>query len=77
MGELVRELETLGYLERAADPGDGRALIIRLTDRGRRANEIGIDEIRLTEQRWAGEVGADSVRSLREVLERLSEGGEG
>src|SRR6187402_3130497 len=25
MGELVRELEALGYVERAADPADGRA----------------------------------------------------
>ena len=37
VGEAVAELERLGYLERAACPDDGRAKIIKLTDRGRDA----------------------------------------
>jgi DNA-binding MarR family transcriptional regulator len=34
VGQLVTELEDLGYVERAPDPRDGRAKIVRYTDRG-------------------------------------------
>ena len=37
VGEAVSDLERLGYAERVADPSDGRAKIIRLTERGRAA----------------------------------------
>jgi len=76
MGELVRELEALGYVERQVDPGDGRAMIITLTDRGRQANEIGIAEILATEAEWADEVGKERVRALRETLETLTQAGD-
>ncbi len=35
MGQLVDDLEGLGYLERIPDPADGRAKIVRLTGAGR------------------------------------------
>ena len=34
MGELVRHLEAHGYVERVPDPGDGRAKLVRATERG-------------------------------------------
>ena len=34
---LVNDLERLGYVERIADPTDGRAKLVRLTARGARA----------------------------------------
>src|SRR4051812_44979785 len=34
IGEVVDELERLGYVERAADATDGRAKLVRLTERG-------------------------------------------
>src|SRR4051812_21630899 len=34
MGELVRSLERLGYVEREPDPADGRAYIVRATAHG-------------------------------------------
>lgn len=34
ISQLVRELETRGYLEQVADPTDTRAKIVRLTKRG-------------------------------------------
>jgi DNA-binding MarR family transcriptional regulator len=72
MGELVRDLEDLGYVERQTDPDDARARIITFTERGRIANEIGIDEILATEAEWASEVGEERVRALRETLELLT-----
>ena len=35
VGEVASDLEQRGYVERVADPTDGRAKIIRLTERGR------------------------------------------
>src|SRR4051794_17536806 len=34
MGELVDYLEDRGYVERAPDPSNGRAKLVRLTERG-------------------------------------------
>ena len=34
MSELVRELQTLGYVEQVADPHNRSARIVRLTPRG-------------------------------------------
>jgi DNA-binding MarR family transcriptional regulator len=72
MGALVRELEDLGYLERRVDPTDARARIITFTERGQRANDIGVEEILATEEAWAREVGATRMKVLRETLERLT-----
>jgi len=35
VGQLVSELEGLGYVERVPDPADGRAKIVRYTDKGK------------------------------------------
>ena len=35
VGQLVTELEDLGYVERVPDPADGRAKIVRYTRQGR------------------------------------------
>lgn len=71
MGELVRELEVLGYVERARDPGDGRALTIRFTARGRSADEVGILAIRDIERDWATVVGVEQMETLRSTLAQL------
>jgi DNA-binding MarR family transcriptional regulator len=75
MGELLRELEALGYVERAIDPSDRRARLVTFTTRGQRANEIGIETIRETERSWAERVGADHVRAMRETLEQVTRAG--
>ncbi len=72
VGEVATELEQRGYLERVPDPSDGRAKIIRLTERGREAQALGrgiIDEI---EQEWAERFGAERVAALREALEAIT-----
>lgn len=71
MGELVRELELLGYVERAPDPNDGRARIIRFTAKGRRADEVGILAIRDIECEWAAAVGPAPMDALRSTLTAL------
>jgi DNA-binding MarR family transcriptional regulator len=71
MGELVRELEHLGYVESARDADDGRARIIRFTDKGRRADEVGVLAIRDIEREWAANVGVKEMNALRSTLVRL------
>jgi len=73
VGEAVAELERLGYVERVPDPHDGRAKIIRLTDRGRAACLTGRSVFAEIEQQWAEQVGEDLVASLREAAERIAE----
>ena len=41
--EATADLERRGYVERVPDPDDGRVKIIRLTERGREAQAIGVD----------------------------------
>ena len=52
MGELVTELARRGYVERVADPVDGRARLVRLTDNGRDLVRSAIREITAIEQKW-------------------------
>jgi DNA-binding MarR family transcriptional regulator len=73
VGESVAELERLGYLERVPDPNDGRAKIIRLTERGREAVTTGrriFDEI---EREWAEQLGEELIAGFREAGERIVE----
>jgi DNA-binding MarR family transcriptional regulator len=72
VGEVATELEQRGYLERVPDPRDGRAKIIRLTERGQEAQALGrqiIDEI---EAEWGERFGIERVAALRDALEAIT-----
>ena len=73
VGEAVAELERRGYVTRAACPGDRRAKIIELTDRGRDAVLTGRRLFAEIEREWADELGAEVVGGLREAAERIVE----
>ena len=72
VGEAVSDLEKRGYVERVPDPSDGRAKIIRLTERGREAQAVGFQIIDDIEQEWAERYGADRIAALREALELVT-----
>jgi DNA-binding MarR family transcriptional regulator len=72
VGEVTTELERLGYVERVPDPNDGRAKIIRLTERGRAAQALGLGIIDEIEREWAERYGAERVAALREALEAVT-----
>ena len=70
MGELVQMLERRGYLERKADPSDGRVSLVRLTAKGRRAVRQAVEEIARIEAAWLDRferAGLDA--DMRAVLE--------
>ena len=71
MGELVDQMERAGYVERVADPDDGRARIIRLTRQGRRAGELARKIVREVQAEWAERVGATRIRALEETLRAI------
>jgi DNA-binding MarR family transcriptional regulator len=72
MGELVDDLETLGYVERRADPSDGRAKLVVLTKKGEAATVDGIGALVDLEAQWAACLGEDTVRQFRAALVKLS-----
>ena len=72
VGEVASELEARGYVERVPDPSDGRAKIIRLTERGRAAQALGRELIDDIEREWAERYGAERVAALRDALEAIT-----
>jgi DNA-binding MarR family transcriptional regulator len=68
---LVTTLEERGYVERVPDPIDGRARIVRLTERGQQAAEVGREIIESIEGEWAISLGSENMNELRSLLERL------
>jgi len=72
VGEVASDLEGLGYVERVPDPADGRAKIIRLTQRGREAQLIGRDLVDGLERDWGERYGEENVAALRQALEVIT-----
>ncbi|MFI5612945.1 MarR family winged helix-turn-helix transcriptional regulator [Amycolatopsis sp. NPDC051903] len=73
MGELVDDLERLGYLRREPDPADRRAKLILFTDRGVEALEVAFGAIRDVERRLAERLGEETVAELNRILARIVE----
>ena len=74
VGELVTDLQALGYVERVPDPSDGRAKIVRLTERGREAHRAALEAFAAIESDWAERLGERRVGELRELLEEIAAG---
>jgi DNA-binding MarR family transcriptional regulator len=70
-GELVDDLAALGYVERFPDPADRRAKLIRLTERGEKAQGVGFGLFAKLEKRWAKRYGPDRFAQLRHLLEEI------
>lgn len=75
MGELVDELEELGYVERKPDPTDRRAKLIVLTPRGEQCIAAGIATIEGIESRLDQILGTRGHASLRRLLAQLLSAG--
>ncbi len=71
MGYLVDYLEDHGYLERVPDPADGRARVVRLTDRGWELTRVAEAIIARIEAVWAARLGGHRLDDLRDLLQDL------
>ncbi len=73
MNQLLRSLEGVGYIDRSDAPHEGRARIVRLTDRGHAAY-VRIHEIlRTIEDEWRAELGPELFDELKRLLLRVWE----
>lgn len=70
VGEVVAELERRGHVERIADPTDGRARLVRLTESGRALVRVAIRHLYAIEFEWTARWRAHGLTcDLRAPLE--------
>lgn len=70
-GKTIDTLERMGYVRRERDPGDGRRMLVRLTDRGA---DCLIKSARILDQlrtRWAEILGPQRLRALEDDLRKV------
>lgn len=68
---LVSALEAEGLVDRVPDPADGRARLIRFTQRGLDAADRARELVIGVEQSWNDHLGPELAGCLREALTRL------
>jgi DNA-binding MarR family transcriptional regulator len=72
-GVLVDQLERLGYVRRVPDPADGRARLIEIEPRGRRAAELAIATSAEILSEWKAYLGTRNFTMLHQILDQLRE----
>lgn len=68
---LVAALEHQGLVERIPDPADGRARLIRFTQKGQAASKRAREVVMGVEQEWNDHLGPELAGCLREALTKL------
>jgi DNA-binding MarR family transcriptional regulator len=76
--QAVKQVEAAGYIERRADPADGRAKRIALSPAGMQLREDGLRVVARMDRHFAAVVGeqriADAGRSIGRIYQHLSLG---
>ena len=73
MAQLVEHLEARGYLERIADPADGRAKLVRATALGGEVFAVVREFVAEVEARLEAALGPAKLERLRTLLTELDE----
>ena len=68
MGEMIDQLETMGFVTRTADGGDKRAKIVKFTASGRRLLDVIRKAVAACERDLSARVGSRAVGELRTAL---------
>lgn len=76
-GQLVDELVEMGMLERAPDPADARAKLVRFTRRGKAGILDGIAVLKELEAELEELVGASNMRTVHDALTAIVRDAEG
>jgi DNA-binding MarR family transcriptional regulator len=71
MAQAVDQLERTGYVERRANPRDGRSRLVFLTARGASVPPVTHAAAERVEQRWAQLTSPAELEALRASLLRL------
>jgi DNA-binding MarR family transcriptional regulator len=71
MAQLVDHLEAHGYVERIPDPDDGRAKLVRATERGHEVFAIARELMEEIDARLADRLGEAKLNRLRKLLSEL------
>jgi len=69
--ELLSDLEKGGYLQRVPDPTDGRARIVRFTQRGWDLTQVIWEMSVTTEREWTRAIGEARFAEFRDTLREL------
>ncbi|MET9358174.1 MarR family transcriptional regulator [Streptomyces sp. NPDC006617] len=70
---MVDQLEDLGYVRRIPDPTDGRARLIVIEQRGRRAVEVAMATLDEIYGEWKTYLGTRNFTLLHQILDQLRE----
>jgi DNA-binding MarR family transcriptional regulator len=70
---MVDQLEHLGYVRRTPDPTDGRARLIVIEERGRRAVKVAMDTLDEIYAEWKTYLGTRNFTLLHQILDQLRE----
>jgi DNA-binding MarR family transcriptional regulator len=70
---MVDQLERLGYVRRVPDPTDGRARLIVIERRGRRAVEVAMATVDEIFSEWKTYLGTRNFALLQQILDQLRE----
>jgi DNA-binding MarR family transcriptional regulator len=68
----INQLEAAGYVERVPDPTDGRAKIIRLTERGLEGRRVADEIIASIEHECIQELGEGKMRQFEALMKGVS-----
>src|SRR5215218_4808225 len=68
----INQLEATGYVERVPDPTDGRAKIIRLTQRGWEGRRVADEIIVSIEHECLQELGEERMRQFEALMQDVS-----
>lgn len=68
---LLNELEKMGYLTRVADPDDGRAKLVQVTEAGRTAMLKGLGVFKELEVELSKTMDESTMKGLKTGLERV------
>ncbi len=72
MRYTINQLEAAAYVERVPDPTDGRAKIIRLTERGWEVRRVADEIIASLEEECVRSLGEDRMRQFEELMKEIS-----
>jgi len=70
---LVDQLQQRGYVERATDPGDGRATLVWVSQRGQSVHQVARAAVQRVQEEWTQVVGRAEMEAFLATLARLAD----